>query len=88
MCRQKSVRLSDIVDYVCLNPWPTVAETIETLKTDIYVKGREYSDDTAFQDARLRREVEAVEKTGGRIYFTDEITYSSSNILERQALVV
>jgi rfaE bifunctional protein nucleotidyltransferase chain/domain len=88
MDRAEMLAALDIVDYVCLNPWPTAAETIETLKTDIYVKGREYSDGTALQDSRFRREVEAVEKTGGRIYFTDEITFSSSNILERQALVV
>ena len=71
----------EIIDYICINPWPTAAQTIETIGPDIFVKGAEYSTGNAQQDARFQKEVSAVKKTGGAIYFTDDIVFSSSKIL-------
>jgi rfaE bifunctional protein nucleotidyltransferase chain/domain len=71
----------DLIDYVCVNPWPTAAETIGTIKPHKFVKGGEYRDGTAQQDARFRQEVAALEKIGAQMVFTDEVTFSSSRIL-------
>ena len=79
--RAEMLSALEIVDYVCFNPWPTAAETIETLKPHVFVKGMEYSDGTAKQDARFRHEIVALEKVGGTMFFTDDIVFSSSEIL-------
>lgn len=79
--RAEMLSALEIVDYVCFNPWPTASETIETLKPDVFVKGKEYSDGTAKQDARFRHEVAALKKVGGAMFFTDDVVLSSSAIL-------
>lgn len=75
----------DLIDYVCVNPWPTAAETIGTIKPDKFVKGGEYRDGTAQQDARFQREVEELKKIGSEMVFTDEVTLSSSRMLDELA---
>lgn len=81
--RAEMLAALEIVDYVCINPWPTAAETIETLKPDVFVKGMEYRDGQAQQDARFQREADAVRHAGGILYFTDDVTLSSTNIIEQ-----
>ncbi len=76
----------NLIDYVCVNPWPTATETIGTIKPDKFVKGGEYRDGTAHQDARFQQEVSALEKIGGQMIFTDEVTFSSSRILGELAM--
>lgn len=80
--RAEMLAALEIVDYTCINPWPTAAETIETLRPDIFVKGIEYSAGAAQQDARFLREAEAVRTAGGQIHFTSDITFSSSKIID------
>lgn len=75
----------ETVDYVCINPWPTAAETIGTIKPDKFVKGGEYRDGTAQQDARFQREVSELNKIGGEMIFTDEVTLSSTHIIDEVA---
>ena len=75
----------EIIDFVCVNLWPTAAETIDTIKPDIFVKGGEYRDGTAQQDARFQQEVAVIKKIGGRMVFTDEVTLSSSRMLDELA---
>ena len=79
--RAEMLEALDIISFVCINPWPTAAETIETLKPDIFVKGKEYSTGTAQQDARFQREILALKKAGGKMYFTDDVVLSSSSMI-------
>jgi bifunctional ADP-heptose synthase (sugar kinase/adenylyltransferase) len=67
------------VDYVALNEWPTAVETIKKLKPDIYVKGGEYA--KADMTGRIYAEAEAVKSIGGRVHFTEEPVFSSSQLL-------
>ncbi len=69
------------VDFVALNEWPTAEETIALLKPDVYVKGGEYRDEDRDVTGGIARERQAVEAAGGRIAFTDEITFSSSSLI-------
>ncbi|RMG39429.1 MAG: cytidyltransferase [Candidatus Dadabacteria bacterium] len=69
------------VDYVAINKWPTAVETIRLLKPDVYVKGSDYSKPEDDITGGIIAEKEAIEEVGGRIHFTDEITFSSSNLL-------
>ncbi len=71
----------ECVDYVAVSRWPTAVEVIKKLKPDVYVKGSEYADREKDLSGEIYREEEAVKAGGGRIHFTDEITFSSTELL-------
>lgn len=70
------------VDYVALNNWPSAVETIRLLKPNIYAKGDEFKDlkDTI---KHVSLEEEAVRNVGGEIAFTQDITFSSSALINQ-----
>ena len=80
--RAEAVAALDAVDFVAVNRWPTAVEAIRMLRPDIYVKGSEYRD-TEDRTNGIRCEEEAVRSIGGRIEFTDDITFSSSALINR-----
>ncbi len=71
------------VDWVAVNEAPTAESAIELLKPDIYVKGVEYSDERADVTGKIVSEREIVERFGGRVVFTHDITFSSSELINR-----
>ncbi|MBN1353988.1 MAG: adenylyltransferase/cytidyltransferase family protein [Candidatus Omnitrophica bacterium] len=81
--RTESVAALECVDYVAVNKWPIAVETIKRLKPDIYVKGADYRRRKDDVTGKIFDEEKAVQSVGGRIAFTDEITFSSSQILNR-----
>jgi len=82
--RAESVASLADVDYVTLNKWSTAVKVIEFLKPDFYVKGRDYSDSVEDVTSTIISEENAVKKAGGELRFTDEITFSSSSIINEQ----
>jgi rfaE bifunctional protein kinase chain/domain/rfaE bifunctional protein nucleotidyltransferase chain/domain len=81
--RAEAIASLDGVDYVAINKWPTAVEAIELLRPDVYAKGSDYADAAADHTGGIRRERDAVESVGGRLIFTDEITFSSSTLLNQ-----
>ncbi len=79
--RAEFIAALESVDYVAINFWPTAVETIKILKPDVYVKGRDYVDPEKDETRGISLEKEAVELIGGEIHFTDDITFSSSSLL-------
>jgi rfaE bifunctional protein nucleotidyltransferase chain/domain len=79
--RAESVAALACVDHVALNEWPTAVETIKRLKPDLYVKGGEYSKHEDDLTGKICDEEEAVKSIGGNVYFTDDITFSSTALL-------
>lgn len=79
--RAESIAALEFVDYVTINLWPTAVEIIKALKPDIYVKGQDYADPEKDETGGIHREKDAVESVGGKIHFTDDITFSSSSLL-------
>lgn len=73
----------ECIDFVSINRWETAVETIEYLKPDIYAKGKEYKKAKNDITENILREVQAVQSIGGEIYYTDDITFSSSNLINR-----
>lgn len=69
------------VDYVGINQWPTAVNTVKMLKPDVYVKGSDYADPEKDLTGKISEEETAVKSVGGRLHFTDEITFSSTNLL-------
>ncbi len=70
------------VDYVAINRWPTAIEPINLLKPNIFAKGSEFRnlDDTI---GHVAKEREAVHGVGGEIAFTEDITFSSSALINQ-----
>jgi cytidyltransferase-like protein len=70
------------VDFAALNQWPTAEETLRLLRPDIYAKGAEYKD---LQDVtgKITREAAVAEEIGCRLEFVHDITFSSSNLINR-----
>lgn len=79
--RLESLAALEVIDYVALNLWPTAVETLRLLKPTYYVKGQDYKNFEDDLTDNIRKEVEAVRSVGGDIYFTEEITFSSSNLI-------
>jgi rfaE bifunctional protein nucleotidyltransferase chain/domain len=71
------------VDWVIISEEPTSEKVIEILKPDVYVKGVEYSDERADVTGKIISERESVERFGGKIVFTHDITFSSSELINR-----
>lgn len=71
----------EMVDYVAINRWPSSAKTIRLLKPNIYVKGVEYKNIEDDLSGRIIHEINAIEAVGGKIAFTDEVVYSSTQLI-------
>lgn len=71
------------VDYVVLNDSPDATSVIHTIKPHVYVKGVEYRNHAADVTGKISDEAQAVENGGGEIYYTDDIVFSSSELINR-----
>ena len=79
--RAEFIAALESVDYVAINLWPTAVEIIKRLKPNVYVKGQDYADPGKDETHAISLEKEAIESVGGAIHFTDDITFSSSSLL-------
>ncbi|MBF0187524.1 MAG: adenylyltransferase/cytidyltransferase family protein [Magnetococcales bacterium] len=79
--RAESLAALGFVDTVAINHEVTAVNVIETVKPDIYVKGNDYRSATDDVTGNIRIEQDAVERHGGRIFYTDEIVFSSTRLL-------
>jgi len=72
--------LADI-DYVAVNNWPTAVETIRLLQPSVYAKGPDYKDQSQDITGKISEEQQAIIDVGGRLHITDDVSFSSSNLL-------
>jgi rfaE bifunctional protein nucleotidyltransferase chain/domain len=79
--RVESLAALEYIDYVAINEWPTSVETIHQLRPDVYVKGSDYADPAKDLTGAIDREDEAIKSVGGRIRFTNELSFSSTELL-------
>jgi rfaE bifunctional protein nucleotidyltransferase chain/domain len=79
--RAESLAALDCVDFVGINQTQTAINLIARIRPNVYVKGSEYSNESSDVTGNIEREREAVESNNGKIFYTDEITFSSSNLL-------
>ncbi|MCB2212057.1 adenylyltransferase/cytidyltransferase family protein [bacterium] len=81
LLRAEFIASLESVDYVAINHWPTAVEVIGEVRPDVYVKGSDYADDKDDLTGKIVDEREAVEAHGGRVHFTQDITFSSTRLL-------
>lgn len=79
--RAESIAAFECVDFVALNEWPNAIETIKAIKPHLYVKGSDYIKREDDLTGKIYEEEEAVKSVGGAVYFTDEISFSSTTII-------
>lgn len=79
--RAESVAAIGCVDFVAINEWPTAVEAIRTLKPHLYVKGSDYLKKDDDITGKIYEEEKAVKSVGGELHFTNEISFSSSALI-------
>jgi rfaE bifunctional protein nucleotidyltransferase chain/domain len=81
--RAEMLAALDFIDLVAINHAPTAEPVINAVRPDFYVKGSDYVDADKDVTGKIVDEQRAVEEHGGRIRFTDDITFSSSELINR-----
>jgi len=81
--RAEAVASLNCVNYVAVNPWMTAEETLKLLKPDIYVKGAEFKEAFSDRTGKIDSEKQVVEEIGAKIAFTEDIVFSSTNLINR-----
>jgi rfaE bifunctional protein nucleotidyltransferase chain/domain len=79
--RAENLSALSCVDYVGIVPFESAEEPILRIKPNLYVKGNEYENAADDVTGKIIKEKQLVEKFNGKIYFTDDITFSSSSLL-------
>jgi rfaE bifunctional protein kinase chain/domain len=85
--RAETVASLGCVDYVAINAWPTGVETIKLLRPHVYAKGQEFREGQDITGA-ISLEEEAILSVGGRMVFTEEVSFSSSSLINRHLSVL
>ena len=71
----------ECVDYVCLSDSQSAIKLLNIIKPDFYIKGQDYKISKNDKTGKINQEKKVVEKNGGKVIFTNEETFSSSNII-------
>ena len=71
------------VTYVAIAEAPDAISAIEAIRPDIYAKGNDYQNPDGDVTGKITLERNTVEAYGGSICFTDEITFSSTELINR-----
>jgi rfaE bifunctional protein nucleotidyltransferase chain/domain len=71
------------VDWVGINRTTSAEPVLDTVRPDIYVKGSDYENPDDDVTGKIKSERDAVERHGGRIVFTRDVTFSSSSLVNR-----
>ncbi len=78
--RADALAALDCVDYVAINEWQTACEAIRLLRPDVYAKGVEFRE---HKTPELLAEEEAARDAGAGVEFIEEVTSSSSHLLNK-----
>ena len=81
--RMEFIAALEIVDYVALNSWDTAVKSINMLKPDFFVKGSDYMLRTENCNPNIYLEERAINAVGGELRYTDEISFSSTDIIDK-----
>ncbi len=83
--RLESLSSVENIDYVVLNNSKSAVNIISKIKPNFYCKGQDYKNLNDDITGEIKNEIREVKKNGGKIVFTNEITFSSSSILNNIA---
>jgi len=81
--RARMIAALSMVDFTAINRWPTAVEALKLIRPDVYAKGPDYKDPQADLTGKITEEEAAIVGAGGRAFYTEAITFSSSNLINR-----
>ncbi len=81
--RAETIAALQDIDFVLISYFPTAIEIIEQVKPNLYIKGSDYLNASGDVTGMILKERTAVEKNGGKIHFTNELTSSSSALINK-----
>jgi rfaE bifunctional protein kinase chain/domain/rfaE bifunctional protein nucleotidyltransferase chain/domain len=81
--RAEALAALESVDYVAISRHPTAVPVIGTIKPDVYVKGPDYKDAARDITGGITEEEAAVEAAGGKLHITEDVTFSSSTLINK-----
>jgi rfaE bifunctional protein nucleotidyltransferase chain/domain len=79
--RIKTLSALEAVDFITISRDKTAESIIELIQPDVYFKGSDYKSPDGDPTGKIEDEVQSVKKFGGRIVFTNELTSSSSQLI-------
>ncbi|WP_427500938.1 PfkB family carbohydrate kinase [Methylomonas sp. MED-D] len=79
--RAENIAALACVDSVAINHAVTAVNVLDAVKPDLYVKGSDYKSTSDDLTGNIQHERDAVERHGGKVFFTDELTSSSTRLL-------
>jgi len=71
----------ECIDAVYINHYTTSEKLISLIKPDIYFKGPDYKDAKKDKTKNILKEISSVKKYGGKIAYSNDVTFSSSNLI-------
>jgi rfaE bifunctional protein nucleotidyltransferase chain/domain len=83
LLRAEMLAALELVDYVVVVYDLSAEPILHAVKPNVYAKGGDYIDPTQDVTGKIVRERDIVEQYGGKLVFTEDITFSSSNLLNR-----
>lgn len=81
--RAEMLAAIEYVDWVGVNTKPTAENVLNAIKPSAYIKGSDYKKDSDDVTGNIISEREVVENHGGRLIFTDDVTFSSSSLINK-----
>jgi rfaE bifunctional protein kinase chain/domain/rfaE bifunctional protein nucleotidyltransferase chain/domain len=81
--RAEALAALEYVDAVTVNRTPTAIDAINALRPDVYVKGPDYKQPAQDVTGGIAREADAVLAAGGVLHITEDLTFSSSALINR-----
>src|SRR5580692_482942 len=81
--RAEMLAMLQYVDWVTINDAADAVSAIERVRPSIYVKGQDYQNPQGDITGKIALERRTAETYGGRIHFTDEVSFSSSELINR-----
>ena len=69
------------IDAIVVNDQITSEKLISVVKPDVYFKGPDYKDNQKDNTKNIYKEIAITKKFGGKIIYSNDITFSSSNLI-------
>ena len=81
--RCEAIAALDAVDYVAINDMQLPYLSNQKIKPNIYCKGTDYKNFKDDITGEIKNELKELKKVNGKIFFTEEITFSSSQLINK-----
>jgi len=81
--RAEMLAALEIVDWVAINYHLDAVPAIRIIQPSFYAKGQDYINPEGDVTGKITAERQAIESVGGAIFFTEEITFSSTELINR-----